>query len=240
MVNNKCYWCGNESTSKEHVPPLCLFPECKDTEEIFDIDFRRSLITVPSCDEHNLAKSHNDEYLMVCLGSKVWNNGIAYVHTNTKIKRAIERNPKLIDIQGEDLISIAGREFPTLLIRVDNYRLIYSFEAIARALVFHEFKFHYQGRCCVISDIFLSPEDQRATRFQHASYSLISKERIYWRTPIKGENPMIFKYQFSSADGIGTFTVALEFYERTVVYVIMSLLNEDEFNQIKLQLQSQL
>lgn len=238
MITEKCYWCGNNSTSKEHVPPLCLFPECKDIEGFYDIDFRRSLITVPSCDEHNLAKSHNDEYLMVCLGSKVGNNGIAYVQTNTKIKRAIERNPKLIDVQGEDYFSIAGRKFPVLLIRVDNYRLMNSFEAIARALVFYEFKFHYRGRCCVISDIFLSPDDQRSTSFQIASFSLISKERIYWRTPTKGGNPMIFRYQFSNADVFGTFTVALEFYERTVVYVIMSILNQDDFNQIKFHLQS--
>ena len=69
----KCYWCGRDATSREHVPPKCLFPEDKDIKSIYKGTFRRSLITVPSCDEHNLAKSHDDEYLMVCLGGRVGN-----------------------------------------------------------------------------------------------------------------------------------------------------------------------
>lgn len=62
-----CYWCGKLATSKEHVPPKCLFPEFKDTKDVYDNSFRHNLITVPSCDEHNLVKSRDDEYLMTCL-----------------------------------------------------------------------------------------------------------------------------------------------------------------------------
>ena len=239
-MSEKCYWCGKKSTSREHVPPKCLFPETKDIELIYDKNFRRSLITVPSCDEHNLAKAHDDEYLMVCLGSKVGNNGVAYVHTNTKIRRSIERNPKLISAQAEDVISIGDKNFPVLFVKVDNYRLMRSFEAIARALVFYEFDFRYRGRCQVISDIFISLEDQRSTRFQLKGYSIISNERASWTTEIKGENPKIFTYQFSETDGVGTFTVALTFYEKTVIYVIMSLLNPNTYIEIKRQLKPQI
>ncbi|WP_282057492.1 hypothetical protein [Clostridium botulinum] len=28
-----CYWCGKLETSREHVPPKCLFPEGKDVKE---------------------------------------------------------------------------------------------------------------------------------------------------------------------------------------------------------------
>lgn len=202
------------------MPPKCLFPETRDIELIYDANFRQSLITVPSCDKHNLAKAHDDEYLMVCLGSKFGNNGVAYVHTNTKIRRAIERNPKLISAQAEDVVSIGDENFPVLFVKVDNFRLMRSFEAIARALVFHELNFRHRGRCQVISDIFISLEDQKATRFQLESFSLISNERMSWSAEIKGANPKIFTYQFSESDGFGTFTVALIFYEKIVIYVI--------------------
>ncbi len=50
----RCYRCGGPATSREHYPPKAFFP-------------RRSglqLKTVPSCDEHNNAKSADDQYLL--------------------------------------------------------------------------------------------------------------------------------------------------------------------------------
>jgi hypothetical protein len=64
-VENKfCYKCGNIATSREHVPPICLFPEAKD---VFGLNFRKDLITVSSRDGHNSNKSHDDEFLMVSI-----------------------------------------------------------------------------------------------------------------------------------------------------------------------------
>lgn len=60
----QCYMCVSPATSREHVPPLCLFPESKD---VGGKDYRRNLITVPSCDEHNSKKESDDEFLMVSL-----------------------------------------------------------------------------------------------------------------------------------------------------------------------------
>jgi hypothetical protein len=33
VVDTYCYWCGKPATSKEHVPPKCLFPIDKDIRE---------------------------------------------------------------------------------------------------------------------------------------------------------------------------------------------------------------
>ena len=55
---DKCYYCGEPAMSEEHVPPKCLFPEQKDTGK----DYRKNLITVPSCDKHNAGKSCDDEF----------------------------------------------------------------------------------------------------------------------------------------------------------------------------------
>ena len=49
-----CYYCGNEASTVEHVPPKCIFSKSR--------GFRRNLITVDSCLEHNLHKTNDDEY----------------------------------------------------------------------------------------------------------------------------------------------------------------------------------
>ncbi len=81
--NRICYMCGNPATSKEHVPPACLFPEKKD---IRTSAFRNNLITVPSCDLHNSKKSNDDEFLMACIAGVVGNNVIGFFHFRTKVK----------------------------------------------------------------------------------------------------------------------------------------------------------
>ena len=55
----RCYMCDAPATSREHAPPLCLFPEFKDVP----VTCGAGLITAPSCDAHNGAKSKDDEFL---------------------------------------------------------------------------------------------------------------------------------------------------------------------------------
>jgi len=76
--------CSEIASSREHVPPMCLFPEEKDIKTSM---FRKNLITVPSCTLHNSKKSKDDEFLMACVAGIVGNNFLGYFHTHTKIKR---------------------------------------------------------------------------------------------------------------------------------------------------------
>ena len=46
-----CYWCGNQATSDDHVPPKGFYPTA----------LRKNLITVPSCTEHNTGFHQLDE-----------------------------------------------------------------------------------------------------------------------------------------------------------------------------------
>lgn len=137
---DKCYWCGEKATSREHVPPKCLFPEDKDIKGIYEKSFRKNLITVPSCDKHNLEKSNDDEYLMTHLATLVGNDGVAYIHSKTKVARSFQRNPKMIDIVREGTIKIKGTTFPVAMVNANNKRLIHSFEAIGRAIYYYECK----------------------------------------------------------------------------------------------------
>lgn len=231
--NEVCYWCGKLATSKEHVPPKCLFPEDKDIKNIYDHSFRNNLITVPSCDEHNLEKSHEDEYLMTCLSGRVSNNGVAYVHNGTKVRRTRERNPNIIKIDDEDILRIEGKEYPVQWATVDNYKLMHSFEAIARALYFHEQNKIFKGVCKIVSRIFFHPNDKKWSSFNIRAVQLIEKEQAHWGTDIHGDNIDIFTYQFSPVDGFKCQTLALTFYKGTKVYVILSEMSDEKIKEFK-------
>lgn len=228
-----CYWCGKLATSREHVPPLCFFPEGKDVKKLYVQSFRNNLITVPSCDEHNLKKSHDDEYLMACLSGRVGNNGIAYVHNATKVKRARERNPNMIKIDAEDTLKIAGIEFPVQWAILDMSKLLRSFESIARALYFYEFNNNYAGDCNVVSGIFSHPDNKKWSEFNLRATKMIEEEQPHWGTKVKGDNTDIFTYQFSPIDGFKTQTLALTFYKTTKIYVILSMMTKEEFEEAK-------
>lgn len=237
MLEHTCYWCEKEATSMEHVPPRCLFPEDKDVKTVFNKTFRERLITVPSCDEHNMQKSNLDEYLMVTLSGKVGNNGLAYVQTKTKIARSRERNNKLLDITANEVIKINGTEFPVSWINVDNQKLNKSFESIARGLYYHENSKSFNGKITIVSKIFNHPDYPKGTEFNIRSSEMIENERKHWNTEVKGENKEVFSYQFSSIDGFKTQTLALNFFEGIDVYVILNeLANAEEIRDAKLKL----
>lgn len=215
-----CYWCGKKATSKEHVPPKCLFPEHKEIKEIYDQNFRKNLITVPSCDEHNMQKSNDDEYLLAVLSGRVGNNGVAYVHNSTKVKRARERNMHLVDVKEEGIITIGQKAFPVQMIQIDNLRLVHSFEAMGRALYFYEFNKVLDGKCKIISDVFVDFNIQKEDNEMSWFLELLKTEQPQWHTPIKGENQDVFAYQISPMDDFGGGAIHLRFYKYTEVYVV--------------------
>lgn len=236
MVENKCYWCESEAFSMEHVPPKCLFPENKDVKHIFNKTYREHLITVPSCDEHNLRKSNLDEYLMVTLSGKVGNNSLAYVQTLTKIERSLKRNSKLLDIEKGETIKLNDKEFPVLWINADTRKLNYSFESIARGLYYHENNKSFKGRITIVSKIFNHPDDPNGTEFNIRASKLIERERVYWNTELKGVNKEVFSYQFSPIDGFKNQTLALNFFEGIDVYIVLNELTEKDFKEAKRKL----
>ena len=89
-----CYMCDATATSKEHVPPKCLFPEEKDLA--VGISLRKNLLKVPSCDSHNSQKSHDDEYFLYILSTSFQINEIGMNHYLTKVRRAAKRNPSIL------------------------------------------------------------------------------------------------------------------------------------------------
>jgi hypothetical protein len=133
-----CYMCDAEATSREHVPPLCIFPEMKDMQD--GIDYRQNLITVPACDTHNLKKSKDDEYLQLLLIHGYFNNPLAERQFKTKLLRTIERRPALLTQLHRENTPVVVEGVETVAVTIDRARFERSLEMIIRALHFHVFK----------------------------------------------------------------------------------------------------
>lgn len=86
--------CDAPPTSREHVPPKCLFPEEKDLPT--GVSLRKNLFKVPSCDSHNSQKSHDDEYFLYVLSTSFQINEIGLNHYRTKVRRAAKRNSSIL------------------------------------------------------------------------------------------------------------------------------------------------
>ena len=137
-MSDICYYCGKVASSDEHVPPKTIFPKSKDSAD--NRDYRKNLITVRSCEEHNSAKSRDDEYLLYILAMCLPSNALAKHHFLTKIQRAINRRPALLQRLLIDYreVTIHDSEndawYRTIAIQPDERRLINIFSHIAKAI----------------------------------------------------------------------------------------------------------
>lgn len=219
--NAKCYMCDNIATSDEHVPPKCLFPEKKDTK---GFDFRKNLITVPSCEIHNSSKSKDDEFLMISLSGIITNNSIGQFHFLTKSTRAIRRKSQ--DFLDKQVlrnhqtvnIKISEREFQTISFGNPNVeRLEVCFNHIARGLYYHEFKEKFVGEVMIFFG-FLEYSEQRFQTLKKFIKRRFEVEEVL-KLIEKGDNPEVFKYEFLKPDPNGLIAVKLIFYGKTEIYL---------------------
>lgn len=216
----KCYMCDKIAITREHVPPLCLFPEAKDVK---GLNFRQNLITVPSCDEHNSKKSNEDEFLMVSIAGVVGNNLLGYLHTQSKVSRALRRkssdfinkvvlkNAKSIDFETKD-----GTKYPVLLGNPDLSRLKKCFEYIAYGLYYHEFNHSFKGNMKVIPG-FVKYDDKDINMLVELMRRKIEVDEI--TIGKKGDNPYVFQYEFCKPDKFGLFALRIVFYGAADVYI---------------------
>lgn len=222
--------CEQTATSEEHVPPKCLFPEKKDTK---GIDFRKNLITVPSCEIHNSSKSADDEFLMITLSGVISNNLVGQFHYLTKSTRAIRRKSKdFIDKQvlrnlKNIKVKISDKEYREIPIGNPNIeRLESCFDHIARGLYYHEYQSKFIGEIRIFFG-FLEYSDEKfqtLKRFIKRRFEVEEKLKLME----KGENPGVFKYEFQKPDNFGLISVKLTFYEKTEVYISYRPINVAE------------
>ncbi len=219
----ECYFCGAPATSREHVPPKCIFPERKD---VSGLDFRKNLWTVPSCIEHNLLKSSDDEFLLACIAPLIGNNFLGYYHTKTKVARADDHHKgRLIDSVVRDRSTIYsvdsdGVAMPTLVATPDMNRVHRILEHVARGLWHVARGSRFVGRCVVAPDFVSNYKDGKATEADAQRWlgrMLVQQERQSWET--FGSNPAVFSFQIGPKDRYGYIPMAMTFFEKSEVYV---------------------
>jgi hypothetical protein len=220
-VVDECYWCGRKATSAEHVPPKCIFPELKDSE---GINYRKNLITVPSCDQHNLVKTKDDEYLLLLLVVNTLRNEVGKQQFDTKLMRLIRQKPWFVSnvignansihmFDTDDTLIGTGKAFQVDIKRYDSI-----IEHVARALWFHEYGLRFRGRF----EILINGLRYNSVRSIHKMYAVYEKElfRIQQTLLFKGENPDVFRYVFTYGRK-GRVHLSMIFYGFQMLFIVM-------------------
>jgi hypothetical protein len=214
-----CYACKEKATSIEHVPPKCLFPELKDFPHK---DLRKNLITVPSCETHNSAKSKDDEFLMISLAGMLGNNSIGYNHSITKVDRALRRSShKLLERvftanRRHHLIDLGDNKFIQAISGTpDLERLNNCVEQIAKGIYRHHFKENFNGNVKTLLS-FLIVKDKNRSNLQ--KYLLAHARRDANEQMKHGANPNVFFYQIVEPDEFGVRLMKFSFYENVEIF----------------------
>ena len=209
-----CYMCEKNANTVEHAPPKCVFPESKDLAA--GLNYRRNLITVPSCKEHNTSKSRDDEYLLHVLAVSITSSPTGLTQFLTKVRRSLERAPNLASalLPGETpvmrFVPHASKLEEGFPISADGQRIDKVVSGCARALYLHETGSRFTGRVKVIAP-FMSYG--LVTTDNAVGEAVALAKAVLSSTAAKGENPEVFFYKF--AGGPQTAVMLLCFYGGT-------------------------
>lgn len=208
--------CDLAATSKEHVPPKCLFP--KISRKISNLDYRINLITVPSCAAHNSETSKDDEYLLYVLAASITSNDLGLNHFLTKVKKAAIRKPALAVslFEKSTPIVIEQAEYTQVgaAILINGARLDATLKKIASAIYYHENKMRFTGSISLISCFTLYENLSKNSTSQKA---LKIANHLFENHEKKGNNPDIFRYRYEST--LHLDTALLDFYGSSQVIV---------------------
>lgn len=222
LKQETCYMCDDLATTKEHVPPKCLFPEAKDIEDKTK-SYRKELITVPSCPRHNNDKSCDDEYFLYILSMNILSGDIGIKQYLTKVQRAWARRPA---IREEIVRKTSSTDMPMKLgiatettgaMKVDRDRLVNILEQYARGLFFHQYGEKFLGDLEVYP-LFLFGDDIEASDTIVSINESLSQ--AYKNVEFKGKNPIVFKYSFLGDPAEGFSALKMVFYQGVVVVVL--------------------
>ncbi len=222
-----CYMCDKEASSVEHVPPKCLFPKKADVKD--GINYRQQLITVPSCEEHNTAKSTDDEYILYILVMNIFTNHVGKKQLSTKIARAVKARPKLmisfLDNQKEVFLKAkdSSSEASATAVKVNLPRFNSAIETLTRALYFH----HYNEKCCgaiiVHPDFIPSLGTKNSIEVNRDISELSTSIEKYFEDNEKfGSNADVFYYQVTKPTTKFDTIFKLVFYGECSISVLMN------------------
>lgn len=221
-MSNRCFVCHNPATTREHVPPLCLFPETKDAEG--GRDLRRNLITVPACADHNLAKSTDDEYFRLVVSMNVAANRVGTWQAVTKVARAQGRRPALGQsiLEGAKDVTVVdsrtGSEHPAAEAPLDRARVTRVLDLVALGVYRHHFGESWSGTVRVHPDFIADIGTEGMTDVDTARVFLFeAADRLFAPEPKRGDNPDVFWYQVHESRMPEQCQIRLAFYSGCTV-----------------------
>ena len=192
---NVCYECGvkldRNPLTKEHVPPKCFFPKTD----------KESLITVPSCIEHNSGKSGDDEYLFQMISIQIQANEKGQDFAVNKTVRSILRNRKLTKNLAETATQVYvdenkdGRLKPTFAFEYDAERIEKSIISICKGVYFYEFHKVFSGSIRTYNEFQFSLDNDSIERNQEFENMRNLIRRNFSNVEKKGLNQEVFYYQ---------------------------------------------
>lgn len=210
-----CYMCERGATSNEHVPPRCFFPEGKDSPP--GRNYRKNLIRVPACQEHNLEKSTNDEYLFLVILA-AGGTLVAQRLFSTKAIRAIKRKQSLLGLITADARPAIYDGLPTIAFTVDKQRFGNAVDCIARAIYFHQYQVKWTEKFRVDSPTLVAVDHQLARESNRFIRELVVLSGKLLREQQKvGENPEIFYYQIYRDEQLRRIMIRMVFYESVII-----------------------
>lgn len=212
--------CSKPATSREHAPPLCLFPEINDVST--GENYRKNLITVPSCDTHNSKKSKDDQFLLLILLLHYKNNEVGQNHFAGKLIRTLERRSGLLGVltEKEDIL-VHGSESSGFHINRDRFDA--TMDRIARALHFAEYGEIWNGQVIINTPSLFDMRSHNSFEVNLNQQGLkLMIDKFLAPYPIKGENPAVFYYQIDKALQEKKLLIRMVFYEGFVVYAYSS------------------
>jgi hypothetical protein len=201
-----CYCCHEQATSREHVPPKCIFPRKVPNVQR---DYRRNLFTVPSCELHNQAKTHDDEYLRAVLTMCLAANKAATQHFKTTVLRGAREHPSLIRgiLSNHQTVYVKQKAntepFETIATEVDRSRIESSLKQIALGVYFYEFETIYDGNIEVFP-FFLADLAEPDSTYNNSMLKIKNTcDQVFRFSPRQGSAPDIFYYQMYFEEGGG-------------------------------------
>lgn len=221
--------CDRLATTQEHVPPKAFFPKQKDLDP--GMDYRQNLITVPACNEHNLATSTDDEYVSIVVALHWKNNEAGYNYITPKTKRALRRSGGLLARIAEGNAPTTVEGLPSRAIQVDIEGFQIVLDKVARGIHYY----HFGQKWLEPIDILLPGlvgVDSAAVRKNTKDRMIAQLARhVFNNRPQYGENPDVFYYQAQQDETIPFTTVRMVFYDGFEVLAVTRL---DEQRQAKI------
>ncbi|MCG6195668.1 hypothetical protein LFX25_20710 [Leptospira sp. FAT2] len=205
-MKEKCYKCDEIETSREHVPAKSFFPP----------DKRIDLITVPSCDLHNNAKSMDDEYVRNLLTINAGVNDTGYKLSESKVIASFKRSRFFLSTVFKNAKDIFYKGELTKSIKIDQERLTEYFIGVGYALYRHEFKKNFVGNWYVHTD-FQSKDETTSSSLKSWELDNRIKLRSYNFPASSTKNPEIFQYSYIEKNNEIYFK--LIYYENACVYL---------------------